>query len=153
MSGFFRLYITSCVDHLSPGDARRYSGFEKVVQATACRPLINAFCPQPVNIPAADGDYPGRLSANTVLIRNRNRKTVLALCRDCGTGPVTMDGEDGTFSTEPCAPEQSIGRGCEWITSGVDRMRRVPTGQHAELPGQDFLAGLKIVPEEWNLCR
>ncbi len=153
MSGFFRLYITSCVDHLSPRDARRSSGFETVVQATACQPLKNAFCPQPGNIPAADGDYPGRLSANTALIRNRNRKTVLALCRDCGTGPVTMDGEDGTFSAEPGAPEQSIGHGCEWTISGVDKMRRLPTSQHAELPGQDFLAGLKIVPEELNLCR
>jgi hypothetical protein len=87
------------------------------------------------------------------MIRNRRGKTVLALCRNCGSSFMTKVGDDGTFSTEPTAPGQSIKRGCEWTTSGVDKMRRAPTGQHAGLPGQDFLAGLKLVPEEWNLCR
>ncbi len=78
---------------------------------------------------------------------------MLALCRDYGSGPVTKDGDNGTFSAEPTARGQSIKRGCEWTPSGVDKMRSAPSDQHAGLPGQDFLAGLKTISKEWNLCR
>lgn len=153
MSGLFRLYITSEMDHLSLRDARRFSGLGTDVQTTACQSLVNEFCPERVNIPVAGRDYSRRLSAEIVLVRNRNGKTVLSLCRDCGSRTVTKQGAFGIFPSETPALGQSIDRGSELATSGVDKMRRASSGQHEGLPGQEFIASLKMIPEEWNLWR
>ncbi len=153
MSGFFRLHITSEVDHLSLRDARRFSGLGTDAQTATCQLLVNEFCPERVNIPVAGRDHSRRLSAEIVLVRNRIRKTVLSLCRDYDSCTVTEQSGFEVFPSEPPELGQSNKCGCEWTTSGVDKMRRVSSGQHEGLPEREFIAGLKMIPKEWNLWR